>query len=168
MKCPSCSVVSAETEAECPSCGLLFSKWRDLEEKRKRLAEEPLAAGESPSAAVFFLMQRGRQIAVVVVAVWLLGLAIYSYRALRGRREGQPIRPGDTVSVRDPETGEMRQMKVTAAESSSSPHPAPPVEAEPKDGRVVKESEWIEEEGKEPAAPESQRTVLPTPPPGDE
>jgi len=166
MKCPNCSSVAAETEVECPSCGLLFSKWRDLEEKRKRLAQAPLTAGESPSAAVFFLMERGRQIAVAVVALWLLGLAIYSLRSLH--RGSQPIRPGDTVSVRDPETGEMRQLKVSAAESASSPHPAAPVEAEPEDARVVKESEWIEEEGRESSPVESKKTVLPTPPPGDE
>ena len=84
MKCPSCAAPSGEDAAECPSCGLVFAKWRERKEKEKREAEEALKALDLPpepkAGANPWI---GRIAASVIVAWWMLGLAIYYVQRLR-------------------------------------------------------------------------------------
>ena len=69
MKCPNCTTDSGDA-AECPACGLIFAKWR----------EQIFKALESPTPARVRNPWVSRAIAAVVVAAWMLGLAIYYRR----------------------------------------------------------------------------------------
>ena len=84
MKCPSCAAPSGEDAAECPSCGLVFAKWRERREKEKREAVAALKALEAPAAssASSRNLWIARGMAAAAVALWLAGLALYYHRRL--------------------------------------------------------------------------------------
>lgn len=171
MKCPSCSTQAAG--GECPSCGLIFSKWNQRQERARLKAEEALAALERGSGRPASLDPwRGRILAGAFLAAWLIGLTLAARYYMRTRRipEGRPVQAGDTVPLRDPATGDIRMMKIQAAAEKPRPRSvaAPEPEA-PADARVLRESEWVEEDGR-PSAPaaKTKKTILPPPPPGDD
>jgi hypothetical protein len=76
MKCPICAAPCGEDAAECPSCGLVFAKWRERRDKEKREAAEALKLLD-PNPWI------GRLAGAVIVVWWMLGLAIYYIHRLR-------------------------------------------------------------------------------------
>lgn len=91
MKCPKCSSVSA-SEVECSSCGLLFSKWKTIEERERLEAAAALALRETRSATSFNPWI-GRGIALFLVVAWTVGLALVYHRhnATRPRPLPPPV-----------------------------------------------------------------------------
>lgn len=77
MNCPNCGTAAGDGATECASCGLLFAKWRERQEKEKREALEALKALESGEAPPPPNPWTGRLIAALLVAWWMLGLAVY-------------------------------------------------------------------------------------------
>ena len=62
--------------AECPSCGIIFSKWRELREKKK--AEDAAAAAAlKPEPARPPNLWIGRTISGALAVAWTVGLALY-------------------------------------------------------------------------------------------
>jgi hypothetical protein len=112
MKCPNCGAQAADGASECPQCGLVFAKWKVLEERKKR--DEAAALTELETAGTReFNPWIGRAIAGALVAVWMLGIGLY-YRHHRARVHRRPLGEltGGTVEVRDPATGELRQLPI--------------------------------------------------------
>jgi hypothetical protein len=131
MKCPSCGAQAGDGAAECPSCGLIFAKWLERQEKEKREAVEALKRLEAPPAGA---PPRnpwiGRGIAGAVVAVWLAGLVLF---AVHHRRRAKPQIGEDTgafVLMRDSKTGDMRRLPIRRLGVPSGPPTAPPAASE--------------------------------------
>ena len=80
MKCPNCGVEAAAGAAECAGCGVIFAK---LKKKLENL--EP--AAPAPGS-----LWKGRAIALVIVALWLIGFGLYYRRAISGLRLARPAR----------------------------------------------------------------------------
>ncbi len=122
MKCPSCSAKVPEGEPGCPSCGIVFAKWKErqakaaeksAEEKAKALAalEAPAAAGEP------FDPWRGRGIAAAVVLAWMIGFGLY-FRHHYGTAQAPKGNPtGEFAQMRDPQTGELVMLPVRRLEA---------------------------------------------------
>ncbi|MFI5362016.1 MAG: hypothetical protein ACHQ49_08615 [Elusimicrobiota bacterium] len=113
MKCPSCSAPCADDAVECPSCGLVFAKWRERQEKARLAAAEALAALSVPRAAAPPNQALWRGAAVAVVVAWIAGMALY-VRFHAANRLPAPSRHEEEqfVMVRDPATGDMRRMPI--------------------------------------------------------
>lgn len=170
MKCPGCAKECADAAPECHACGLIFAKYKERQEREKLAAKAALALLESSPAPATAALNPWwvRAVAVGVVVLWILGMMLYARHTSRVRRL-KPVQVGDVVPVRDPETGEMRMMKVQPAGQPSRAKPAAAANTEPatpQDGRIIKESTWVEESGKEEkTVVETKKTVLPLPPP---
>lgn len=117
MKCPNCSAEGPEGGAECASCGVIFAKFKKRQERvvLEAKAGEALVAAAPEEKPAAFNPWKGRAIAGAIVLLWLAGFAVYYRRAvseaLARRRLDVKDRP--SVMVRDPDTGEMRQIPVT-------------------------------------------------------
>ena len=76
MKCPSCGAQAADDAAECPACGIIFAKWRELREKEKRAALDALDAPAPPPTNIWIV----RIVAAALVALWVAVFCVYVYR----------------------------------------------------------------------------------------
>ena len=111
MNCPNCSAAAKDDEEECPSCGLGFAKWRELQAKKARETAEALGAGAPAAPAFSWDRRTGRMIAAGLVGLWTLGMvAYYRHQAAKLRALGEPT--GAYVEMRDPKTGDMRRMPI--------------------------------------------------------
>lgn len=118
MKCPSCSAAANDEAAECPSCGLIFAKWRDRQAKEKKVAVEALETLETaPAGPLVAMDQKKLRIAAgAVVGLWIGALALYyAFHMPKGHApKGEPT--GEYAEMRDPKTGEMRRMPIRRVE----------------------------------------------------
>jgi hypothetical protein len=81
MKCPNCAAQSGTDAADCPSCGLVFAKWRERKEKERREAAAALEAIDAPKAPEPVKPANDRRvIAALLVAGWILWLTVYYQR----------------------------------------------------------------------------------------
>ena len=159
MSCPKCSAPVPEWAAECPSCGIIFERWRKREERLRRARENPPAAAPSevvpgepklePSPPLAVNPRTARLVAGGVVLAWLVVFAWFMGRHPGRRRPSALPAPGQTVYVRDEETGDMKSLKVEIPEP---PPQAPRAKAAPARKNVeVREASWVEEgAGKKP------------------
>jgi hypothetical protein len=136
MKCPSCSANADDGAAECPSCGLVFAKWRAREEKGKREAAEALARMAAPSNEPPLNPWAVRGVAAAFVLAWILTLGYYVGHHPAKRRPALGADTGQFVMMRDPKTGDMRRMPIqrmagtpvppdAVRDEAPSPEPAP-------------------------------------------
>ena len=129
MNCPLCSAQAAEGAAECPSCGVLFAKLKEREERAKQEAQAALALAETAARAPSFNPWKVRAVAGAVVLAWLIGFGLY-IRSWLGRERRPPKRRayenGSTLLLRDLETGKLKPVPVFTSPSSSSSQPPPP------------------------------------------
>ena len=136
MKCPNCAAVAGDGASECPACGLVFSKWKELEVRRKLEASAALSAVDVPSARTPNLWT-GRIVAGILVAAWLIGLSFYYRRRMAEVKRPKGVPTGEFVEMRDPVTGDMRRMPIRRLVSPQRPAgaapaaPAPPPEETP-------------------------------------
>ena len=134
MNCPNCGAAAADGAADCAACGLVFAKWKALEERKltaevRALAETDLPPSHEVSPWL------GRAIAAGLVAFWMIALGLYFRRHL-ARVHRKPLGPltGDTAEVRDPETGELKLIPIRRGPGVKPAPPAPAaVPAEPAD-----------------------------------
>ncbi len=134
MNCPLCSAATDDGAAECPSCGAIFSKLRERQEREKKKATAALAQAETPATSPSFNPWSLRIAAAALVAAWLLGVSLY-YRARAAKipRQSKP-RAYDAPSsaqLRNPATGKLESVEVHLSPLSSRPEPPPPPAAEP-------------------------------------
>jgi len=115
MKCPVCSAEAAGDE--CPSCGLIFSKWKQRQERAKLEARAALNILEQGPAQAAVDLRRGRIIAGVFLAAWMIGLTLAARHHMRTRRvsKGRSAQAGEMVPFLDPKTGAVRMVKVYPA-----------------------------------------------------
>lgn len=113
MQCPNCAAGVAEGAAECPACGVIFSKLARVREQEALRYKALLALDPPPPPAA---RVRRNAVAAGVVVLWLLALA-FSVRLCPGRaRMSAGPRPADDglppVLVIDPATGDRRELPV--------------------------------------------------------
>ncbi|MFI5346919.1 MAG: hypothetical protein ACHQ51_11145 [Elusimicrobiota bacterium] len=121
MKCPNCGAPAAEEAADCEKCGVVFAKWDKLRELKKRdesAARAELESGGSSS----FNPWLGRAIASGLVALWLVVLGAY-FHYHKARAHKKPLGPltGETAELRDPVTGEIRQVPIRRGPGIKAP-----------------------------------------------
>ncbi len=114
MKCPNCGVACAESALECGACGLLFSKWRERQEREEREAAAALAKLEvKPDPPLDSRV--ARSFALGAAVIWCALFAWYVHletlRA-RDRAAASSEEGGDLVQVRDPETGDIKTIRI--------------------------------------------------------
>ncbi|MDE2510707.1 MAG: zinc ribbon domain-containing protein [Elusimicrobia bacterium] len=127
MKCPNCAAEAPEGATDCPACGLVFAKWKGLQERKERDAASALAAAEAPPAPASNPWV-GRGIALGVVAVWMLGLALFYRSWLAHVKIPEGVPTGEFVEVRDPVTGDMKRMPIRRVGAAPPPSSAPAVD----------------------------------------
>ncbi len=156
MKCPKCGAAAPDGADECPSCGLLFSRWKELKERERREAEEALARLEAPApeAARGDPRKTRLLISAALILAWLSIFGVYYHLRLRRlRRSLAPAEEAPVVSYRDPKTGDLVRLKVqrgpAPADAPRRPWAAPPAPSAPA------------------AAPSPSRWPPPAPPPSD-
>ncbi|UPT73590.1 MAG: hypothetical protein M0D55_17280 [Elusimicrobiota bacterium] len=116
MKCPNCAAEAADGSAECASCGVIFAK---LKAKKERVvleakAGEALASTAPEEKAPEFNPWKIRAVAAAVVLAWLVGFGVYYRRAVSEAlaRRRLEVKERPAVMVRDPATGELKQVPV--------------------------------------------------------
>ncbi|MBI3565661.1 MAG: zinc ribbon domain-containing protein [Elusimicrobia bacterium] len=156
MDCPKCAAAVPDKAVECPACGVIFEKLRKAEERRRKSRggepSAPSVPGEpalTPAPALAVDPKTARLVAVAIVLLWIAAFAWYMSRHPAGRRRSGAVSPGTTVQLRDPDTGDLKSLKVESAEQpADAAAPAAPAAAKSPDKR---EATWIEEE--RPAKP---------------
>lgn len=81
MECPSCKVSLAAGATECPSCGIILSRWRPHGERPLTLTKSP-RPGSGP-----------RTLIVVVAVIFIAGLLAFGFLRNRDKGELKKVRP---------------------------------------------------------------------------
>lgn len=118
MKCPNCGVACAEDASECAACGLLFSKWRERQERVKREAAAALAQLEiKPRPPID--PRLARSLAIGVALLWCaLFIWYFHLETVRARNRAlEQEESGNTVQFRDPVTGDIKTLTIRQAPS---------------------------------------------------
>lgn len=129
MKCPNCAAENPEGSAECASCGVIFAKLKAKKERTvlEAKAGEALTAAKPEDEPAAFNPWKGRAIAGGIVVLWIAGFAIYYHRAVADalKRARVEVKSRPSVMVRDPDTGEMRQVPVVTTPPTGRLPPPP-------------------------------------------
>jgi hypothetical protein len=125
MNCPNCASAAADGAVECEKCGLVFSKWKALEANKLRDKVQALAQLNEPPPEKYDPWL-GRAIAIGLVCLWMISLGLYFRHHMAWIRR-RPLGPltGDTAELRDPETGEVRQVPIRRGPGVKVPPPSP-------------------------------------------
>mgnify|MGYP001616848692 CR=1 FL=1 len=121
VKCKKCGVAVREDALECPGCGVIFAKLKEKGERDKREAALDLDLEQAPKAPGIDLW-RGRKIAAGIVLLWIVAFVLYYRHAIaaaKRRAELSDSLARPTVMMRDPQTGEMREIPVFVSPSKA-------------------------------------------------
>jgi hypothetical protein len=124
MKCPSCSAKAPPEATECPSCGVVFAKWKKRRERDEEIAREEkaraiavLEAGVPPAPDID--PRWGRGISGGIVLVWMVAFGLY-YRHHYAHHHGPKSTPtGEFAQMRDPKTGDIVTLPVRRIDLSN-------------------------------------------------
>ena len=129
MNCPLCSAKAAEGATECPSCGALFAKLKKRAEREKQEAEAALALVAAAPPISKIPIWKLRIAAAMVVIAWIIGFGLY-FRRWMSQEHLPPKRrvydDNTVLRMRDPITGEIKNVKVHVAPKIVRPDQSPP------------------------------------------
>ncbi len=144
MNCPSCGVAGDPAAAECAKCGLVFAKWRKREDDRVARQNAEAALGLQPTRSLKLPSKEAMRVGAVILAgLWLVFLGWFTYKHTNPKKHG-PAKEGDYVELRDPNTGEIKRLKIERGATQKESVAVKPG-AKGKEIDRSREADWVED-----------------------